>query len=439
MLEGLARVSLPLIGADGEERLVGHHPGEPFLRYSAEHKGYLRNRQEITPYFFVPDRKRAGEIRVATLGASTMKTRPPDGAAWQLAVLLERGSEGQSLVINAGARGFGTARILGLQRELLRHDLDAVVVYTGHCELTESRLDGSPEQRGSGPYGPFSWLWSQSRLVSLLVSREATPSPPPRAGEDLQGIEIMDSTEQQRLLAGFRSRLEHLAADSVEAGVPAVWVLPASNLMWPPMASRLPEGTTAAERAALDQQLESLRQAAERGEAAASSTLQRLLDRYPGHAGVWFRQGSARLAAGDAAGALEALRNARDLDARPVRASTAVRLVLEEVARERGIALVDAEALLMAADPDRYIRGRFGNHPELLGRDAYRIIVEAIYGELTMHIQGLQSLDTLCEELPPRESPLPSLGTPPQQRGPSVEVDFHPPGQPPPGRARSPR
>jgi hypothetical protein len=97
---------------------------------------------------------------------------------------------------------------------------------------------------------------------------------------------------------------------------------------------------------------------------------------------------------------------------------------MDEVARAHGIAVVDAEAALLAADQGRYLHGGYGNHYDLLTTEAYRIVMEAVYGELVVQFSDLGDPMALRAALPARDAPLPSLRAAPAMRGPVFDSDF---------------
>jgi len=432
LLVATAALAVLLIGAELAVRVVGpppraatgglavgHQPGVDYLSHADEHGGWVRNRQELTPYLFVPDDKPEGTLRVATLGASSMKAPPPDGASWLLAALLEQGSGGRSQLVNAGARGYGATRIAGLQRELLERQVDGVVLYTGHCEFSEQQLTAS---RG-GVAGVVAWLATRSRLIGLLIAAPGEdPSLPPPDQPTERARASVDPVDPAALEAHFRASLDAIARDAQAAGIVSVWVLPASNLLRPPAGS----GGRGAEE--LDRDAEARVQALERGDPDAVRGLDALIEQHPEHAGLRYVHGRLMLARGQQDAASSSLMLARDLDAYPARASSALRRAMAEVAAEHGVAVVDAEALLIAADRGRYLSGGFGEHAELLGREAYRIVMEQVYAELAARLPGLLPMDELRPALPPRGTALPALMNYPVQRGPQLEVDFTKPG-----------
>jgi len=398
---------------------VGHQPDVAYITHADEHGGWVRNRQELTPYLFLPDDKPEGTLRVATLGASSMKAPPPDGASWLLAALLEQGSGGRSQFVTAGARGYGATRIAGLQRELLERQLDGVVLYTGHCEFSEQQLTAS----GDLSAGLIPWLATHSRLVGLIIAApgEEPSLPPPDLPPQRAHVSV-DPVDRDALEARFRAALDSIARDARDAGVVSVWVLPASNLLRPPAGS---DGDEADE---LDRDAEARVQALERGDPDAVQGLDALIEQHPEHAALRYVHGRLMLARGQYDAAFSSLVLARDLDAYPARASSALRGAMAEVAAEHGVAVVDAEALLLAEDRERYLGGGFGEHTELLGREAYRIVMEQVYAELAAQLPGLTPMDELRVALPPRGTALPALLDNPIQRGPQLEVDFTKPG-----------
>src|SRR5207247_6842075 len=106
----------------------------------------------INPQSF-PAHKPAGGMRIACFGGSSTYGYPfaPKGTFPNiLAALLRAARPGRSVeVLNAGFRGGDSRRALMLMGELLRLDLDAIVVYSGHNEFLKfdypSAWDLEPE------------------------------------------------------------------------------------------------------------------------------------------------------------------------------------------------------------------------------------------------------------------------------------------------------
>jgi lysophospholipase L1-like esterase len=381
LLEGGVRALLPHPLTISPNLPNGLLSGEPYLEHTDRDGGWIRARAELSPWLFIPEQNTEGELRVAMLGGSTVETAPPFGPAWQLAALLQAGSGGQAHMIAAGGKGFGSARILPFLDELLDHDPDAVVLYTGHNEFNETR--SLPELDLRQPRRAFlrrlrSRLWAMTYLENIHhrffgVERPIDPS--------FLEQEPISARERALLDAAFQRNLEAMASKIGEAGIPAVWVLPASNPAREPRGSLPSPGSSAGAR--VEEELARARAARGAGhQAEAARQLRDLLARHPEHAGAWFDLARCLEALGDREGAREALDTARDNDALPNRATRAQRRIVGQVAAAQGQSTVDARALLEADDGQRYWSGGYSPDAMHLDTDGYRLVAIAVYRAL---------------------------------------------------------
>jgi len=381
------RVVLPEARPIAPGLYVGHPgAGVPYMSWSDPHQGWIRARQELSPAAFVPGETAPGGLRVAMLGGSTVETCPPGGPAWQLAALLEQATDGRATMINAGGKGYGTARIEGLQRELLERQLDAVVLYTGHNEFVETRNHIGLSLLRPHPNPVLRRLAGLrlGQLAGRVLVAPPSPDAEPRP---------MDPAEAARLADHFATQLRAIGAAARDAGVPSVWVLPASNLARAPQCSYL-------EPSLADGELQTVVQAIAGAEAALErshmrgvlSSLDPLFELTEAHAGAWYLRGRALAALGDADEAQRAMVLARDLDACPKRASGRLVEVMRSVASEHDVAVVDAEALLLAEDPARYRSGGYSADLMHLNAPAYAIVAAAVYAQLASALDALEPI-----------------------------------------------
>ena len=95
--------------------------------------------------------KPAGTLRVVCLGGSTTYGRPYDDrtsfAGW-LRELLPEADPGRAVeVINAGGISYASYRVARIVDEMLAHEPDVLVIYTGHNEVDEERTYGAVRDR----------------------------------------------------------------------------------------------------------------------------------------------------------------------------------------------------------------------------------------------------------------------------------------------------
>lgn len=395
-----------MTAGDGDGHLyVGHSVAQPYLVRNPAETEWVPHRQEMSLYSSLPVASTPGRLRVGTAGGSTMATEQPQGPAWQLYALLTLGSAGGVDLVNLGGNGFGSTRVLGAARDALSKDLDALVVYAGHNEFTESRyIPALRTYRALGERLGDSWRtaawvgsWLRHWQGRPLQVAEAVPDGPMRPGEE------------QALLARYRDNLDALARSTQAGGATAVWVLPASNLAVAPGASAPSPGESLSP--ALQARLDAASEALRRGDATRAATeAAAVVDQAPGHAQAWYLQGLSASRKGDSDTALASLRTARDLDRAPVRATQAMRDVMQQVANAHDVALIDAEALLITADRGRYLSGGFSVDAMHLDATGYRLVAEAVYAALRAPL-GLADPDPAAMP-PPGSSLAPILGAP---------------------------
>jgi lysophospholipase L1-like esterase len=368
LLLGAAELTLQRLAPEGtgrEQGFVGHSTVVPYLKQDGEH--WVPNRSEMSRYTRLPVARALGGLRVAVLGGSTIASPPPDGPSWQLAAMLKLGFSGPVDVLNAGGHGFGSTRVRGAMADVLEHDLDMVVLYAGHNEFTESRYVPSLSLQG-GPGGLLERLRRGSRIYEALrLGIQDMQEGPHEVSMAVPGGSLA-SGELARLEQRFADNLKAMAEDMKAHGVRGVWVLPASNLAVPPEASE------------------------RRGAAAA------------------FARGEALRKSGDRASALATLREARDLDQVPRRATSGWVKIMADVANQYGIALVDAEAVLYKHDPDRTLRGEYSSDRMHLDAVGYRLVMAEVYWAMSQLIR-LKSYHSFRHQMPaPGASLAPVLG-----------------------------
>ena len=349
---GVAEAVMHVLAPEGggrEKGFVGHSAAVPyFVQQGAR---WVPNRSEMSRYTSLPVTRTQGGLRVAVFGGSTIASNPPDGPMWQLSAMLDLGFGGDTQVLNGGGHGFGSTRVRGAMLEALPRDLDAVVLYTGHNEFTESRYVSSLSVQG-GVGGMMQSLRRNSRVYEAL-----------RLGiRDLRGLPHAVSSEvpggplhtgeMDRLAARFSDNLEAMAAAMKTHGVPGVWVLPASSLGMAPEASK------------------------------------------GGVAMAHFERGRGLQKAGDRSGALSALKQARDEDQVPRRATSQLVRIMSDVATRYQIPLVDAEQVLLDRDYDRTLSGGFSADRMHLDAVGYRLVMTEVYAALgrTMHLRPIHEI-----------------------------------------------
>ena len=205
---------------------------EPLFVKDPSRQLWVPNREEMSRFTGLPVQVRTGRLRVAMFGGSTVATPRPTGPAWQLAALLSLGSGGRSDLINAGGKGFGSARIRRVVEELGQRRLDAVLLYTGHNEFMEHKFvfGTLPLWLGVIEDGLDSYWKSWAWIRGVVFQHQG----PARGSVQQMHTTPLHAGERAMLLARFRRNLTDIARTIQEMKAGAVWVLPASNLTTPP-------------------------------------------------------------------------------------------------------------------------------------------------------------------------------------------------------------
>lgn len=267
-----------------------------------------------------------GVTRVLVAGGSTtfgFPERPPGtaplgpprhGVAGAAQAALDAAWPGQFEVVNLGINGGASEDTLRVLRRTIHLGASALVLYDGHNEFM-----GFP-----GGAWAAGWRLATYRRLAVLLPRAVES--PGWVGAAAYGDERGAAAVMQQ----FAHNLRAIAALARGARVPVVMATQASNLRdFQPSWST--EGVVDG--------------------AAALTPAERVarLAAHPASADLAFLVGQDRLAAGQ--DAWSALATARDHDAMPFRASTAVNRVIRAVATESGWTLVDAEAALADLGP----------------------------------------------------------------------------------------
>jgi len=305
-----------------------------------------------------PARKETDVTRVFCLGGSTTYGRPYDDTTsfcgWLREFLTAADPSRQWQVVNGGGISYASYRIVRLMEELVQHEPDLFIIYTGHNEFLEQRTYGrllrTPDfMRDMGS------LASHLRLYSLL-SDILYPTP------DVLSTEIdalldnsigpedyhRDDAMRDAVLEHFRISLERMAHIGRESGAELIFVTPASNIRdFSPFKAQPSAGVDAGSLRQVDRLKESITEHLDNQEyeqAAALADQALAID--PRDAELLFLNGRVLLALGEFEEARRALIAARDEDVAPLRALSPMARTVAEVASTNSIGLVDFAGMM---------------------------------------------------------------------------------------------
>jgi lysophospholipase L1-like esterase len=289
-------------------------------------------------------RKPEGGLRVFALGGSTTFGLYV-GSEQAFPAQLERGLRARFPdrpveVINLGCPGWASDRVANVLDAVLEFDPDLVLVYTGHNEMLEGSV-GAPRELGPALRLRAQLLristlfaWLDHALTSTLRAREfemiREEAAALEAGQILSYEPRLIPPHERtvpgpeffaRAAAEYGASLRAMIDKGRTAGVPIVFVLPISNLLFPPSLVAHDEGftrygefqreTDGARRALAAQRLDE-----------ALRHVDRAVELSPRNALAHHQRGRVLAAAGRRREALVELQRAVDLDLRTHRLTT---------------------------------------------------------------------------------------------------------------------
>ncbi len=357
---------------------VGFSATEPlFVEETAEDGSVVMATARNKIRFFnaqrFPRQKPDGVFRIFCLGGSTTYGRPYDDTTsfcgWLRELLPVADPSRRWEVINAGGISYASYRIAVLAEELAAYQPDLFIVYSGHNEFLERRTYSGLIEMPRAVRG-LSSLASRSRTFTVVRSLVAPRRE--RVGDERRELlageveAILDNTVgpasyerddawREQVLAHFGFNVARIVDIARAAGSRVLLVAPASNLGdCSPFKSVYRDDLDGGTRRRLDALLGEARESlGESGDAAAAlQAADAVLAVDPRHAGASYLRGRALEALGRAREALEAYRRARDEDVCPLRAPSEARTIVETIARDRRVPLVDFAEIVASRSRD---------------------------------------------------------------------------------------
>ena len=346
--------------------------------------------------------KAEGTKRIFVLGGSTVQGRPYSTetafSTWLQLRLQAAFPETNFEVVNVGAISYASYRLSKLLSEVMEHDPDAIVLYTGHNEFLEDREYGDLLE--AGPIG--SWLSSMAgkiRMVSWLQERfrgppEAVAEMPREVDARLDHIGGLEKYHRDaQWKAGVEHHFDQTLRDMVRrvksARIPLWLCMPTCDLVnTPPFKLELAKDLSQQEQddwqlawqTANDDRLPTAQRLAACNRCLAIDAMD---------AGAHYIAGRLLYEEADPDNASRHLIAARDLDVCPLRATTAIEQSVIQIAAQEDIPLIltatlfdlrDADGNRNAdgiADPEFFVDHL---HPSLTGHQALgKKIAEKMY------------------------------------------------------------
>jgi tetratricopeptide (TPR) repeat protein len=385
------------------------------VRYvTAENKLRLFNRQSF------PKKKSPGTYRIFAVGGSTTYGRPYDDATsfagWLREYLRAADEERTWEVINAGGVSYASYRVALLMEELIRYSPDLFIIYSGHNEFLEERTYGDIKEMPV-PVQRLGALAARSRAATLVkngIETLTSRTPEQLPGQTLLQSEVVtllddsigpsayhrDETLQKQVIEHYRYNLVRMIDIARSAGAEVLLITPASNLSGAsPFKSEHRAGLTEAEMNRWLELYRSSQQVLGQQDPAGALRLldqaAKIDDRY---AFLHFIRGLALERMGRYAEARAVFVRARDEDVCPLRALSPMERIVEEVASDREVPLIDFVALQDARSP----HGIPGEavfldhvHPTI---ESHRLLALEIMGAMTEAGIAVPTLDRATAE-----------------------------------------
>ncbi len=349
------RPSFPVF-RPGEGDLADYYVTNPHFRGALNFQKFRR-------------RKEAGVFRVFVLGGSAAYGWPGDESdsfTGYLRRSLDAVAPARFEVVNAAGMSYGSHRVLDLLGDVVRHQPDLVIVYSGNNEYVERNVLTSGERRGGFAYALRDRLSRTNvyRGLRLAISRAPVlRGLLARRGEgDITDVRAIPTVARGRLqqsartnqevLRAFRDNLSRMVRLLEENSVRSVFCSVPVNLgTWPPSEPSL-RFADRGEMLAWAAKARRARALVAGDPVRAARLFEDLLRAKPEWAPGAFERGRALEAQGDYEGALGMFRAARDRDPRPLRALGIFNeTVRASAAAGRGARFLDLEALFRDGSP----------------------------------------------------------------------------------------
>ncbi len=340
-------------------------------------------------------------FRIFCLGGSTVQGRPysveTSFTTWLELNLRAARPEADYEVVNCGGISYASYRLVPIMRELLEHEPDLFIIYTGHNEYLEDRTYRRMK-RAPRTLIRLHWMMLKLRSYSLaerfLSRRRARDAGAERSPKTVlptkvqtkldsqNGLESYhrDEVWRQGTIEHFSRNLETMVRMSRIAGVPVILLNPVSNLKdCPPFKS---ESRTDLSKSQMRRVAE-LRERAGKLDWGDTYGKIRLLEQAAAldnrHAGLLFLLGRCYAHIGRSAEAKKWFVLAKEEDVCPLRILEPMHKAIREVAAQYRVPLVDAKSLIEECTEDGIPGDEWlldHAHPSIEG---HQLIAEALY------------------------------------------------------------
>jgi hypothetical protein len=342
-----------------------------------------------------PAKKRPETRRIFCLGGSTVQGRPysveTSFTTWLKLNLQAAGPETNWEVVNCGGISYATYRLMPIMRELLKHQPDLFVLYTGHNEFLEDRTYANIK---AAPrvlirlHRTMLGLRSYALADRWLARRGRRRASPTVMTADVQtkldlagGLQSYhrNPTWRRNVITHFRHNLETMIRMAQDAGVPVILVNPVANLKdCPPFKSEFRTDLSDRDK----RQVIDLRGRADRLDWTETYEKVGLLEQAAAldgqHAGLAYRLGTCYEHLGRSPAAKHWFTQAKEHDICPLRMLEPMHEIILQIAHQHHAPLVDVRAMIEARTEDGLPGDRWlldHVHPTISG---HQLIADAL-------------------------------------------------------------
>ncbi len=301
--------------------------------------------------------KQPNTRRIFVLGGSTVQGRPyateTAFSTWLRIKLQVANPNTHFEVINCGGVSYASYRVAKIMEEVIGHQPDAIILYTGHNEFLEDREYSHVREMGPIRSGLVNAArrsrlasWIKERFLDRQADAVHSPAMPQEVLTRLDQIDGLDKYQRdpkwrQAVESHFSKTLERMINQTNRANVPLILCIPASDLLQTPpfktaMATDLSESESKQFRL-----FQKRSEDPERSENERLIAARECLKIDPDHAGSHYLCGRILFKQGKEKDAAHHLTQARDHDVCPLRATSHLIASVQKAIDHPQVLLVD--------------------------------------------------------------------------------------------------
>lgn len=338
---------------------VGFSNVVPLFQLDEDTNRYQIDKARLS--WFRPDSFQASkadnEFRIFCFGGSTVQGRPyaieTSFTTWLELNLKAAAPETHWQVVNCGGVSYASYRLVPIVEEVLGHEPDLLIVYTGHNEFLEERTYHEIKQRPAWVMALHERL-IRSRIYAL--AHQWVHAPSPRRDQTTLAADVdalldyqgglaqyhRDDAFRDGVIHHFEANLRRMVHLARQASTPLIFINPVSNLRdSPPFKVELAPELGESERSELNAIWEQAKTSSWDDLSEKTRLVNAVLAIDHGHANAHFLLARIHEAQGDMTAAKEEYLRAKDSDVCPLRMLEEMHRRLAQVANQTGTPLID--------------------------------------------------------------------------------------------------